>query len=56
MIFFSSEEEIEPQKEKFQFPSLGKKIINKLDSKEKIDKTTIKMYFDLFKIKNPSIS
>ena len=25
-------------------------------SKEKIDKTTIKMYFDLFKIKNPSIS
>ena len=35
---------------------LGKITINKLDSKEKIDKTTIKMYFDLFKIKNPSIS
>ena len=34
---------------------LGKIIVNKLASKEKIDRNTIKMYFDLFTLKNPNM-
>jgi len=34
---------------------LGNLIIDKLTSKEKSNRNTIKMYFDLFKIKNPKM-
>ena len=55
---------IDPETIKFYFnmgfnfvdKPLGKLIVNKLSSKEKIDRNTIKMYFELFKIKNPNRS